>query len=105
MYSYVIEVADSESDLGLFSTTLVSEILLFLRIRDTYIFQFNDLFALLFEEIHDLNFNLLNNTLLKVNTLHTPSMKKTLLVLGFCKPVPKILHKMHKEQLVFRDIK
>ena len=32
MYSYVIEVADSESDLGLHGKALVSEILLFLRI-------------------------------------------------------------------------
>ena len=38
VYSYVIEVADSESDLGFFSTALVSEIFLFLRIRVTYIF-------------------------------------------------------------------
>ena len=38
-------------------------------------FQFNDFlhYYSLFEEIHVLNFNLLNNTLLKVNTLHAPS--------------------------------
>ena len=35
VYSYVIEVADSESDLGLHCRALVSEILLFLRIRVT----------------------------------------------------------------------
>ena len=42
MYSYVIEVADSESDLGLHGKALGSEILLFIRIRITKIFQFND---------------------------------------------------------------
>ena len=35
MYSYVIELADSESDRGFFSTALVSEIMVFLRIRVT----------------------------------------------------------------------
>ena len=34
VYSYVIEVADSESDLGLFSTTLVSEIFAFYDILE-----------------------------------------------------------------------
>ena len=38
VYSYVIELADSESDLGLFSTALVSEIMVFFRIRVTCIF-------------------------------------------------------------------
>ena len=38
VYSYVIEVADSESDLGLHDKPLVSEILIFLRIRVTCIF-------------------------------------------------------------------
>ena len=61
MYSYVIEVADSESDFGLHDKTLVSEILLFIRIRVTYFaissnkiniyLRLNDLFAPLFEEI------------------------------------------------------
>ena len=41
VYSYVIEVADSEYQLHLHYKALVSEILLFLRIRVTYIFQFN----------------------------------------------------------------
>ena len=35
VYSYVIEIADSESDLGLHSRNLVSEIFLFLRLRVT----------------------------------------------------------------------
>ena len=43
VYSYVIEVADSESELGMFSTALVLEVLLFLRIRVTCIFQLDDL--------------------------------------------------------------
>ena len=34
-YCYVIEVADSKSDLGLHSKTLISKILLFLRIKMT----------------------------------------------------------------------
>ena len=38
VYSYVIEVADSESDLGLHGRALVSEIMVFLRIRVTCIF-------------------------------------------------------------------
>ena len=38
VYSYVIEVADSESDFGLHIKALVSEILLFILIRLTYIF-------------------------------------------------------------------
>ena len=38
VYSYVIELADFESDLGFFSTALVSEIMVFLRIRVTCIF-------------------------------------------------------------------
>ena len=38
MYSYVIELADSESDLGFFNSALVSEIMVFLRIRVTCIF-------------------------------------------------------------------
>ena len=33
MYSYVIEVADSESDLGFFSTALVSEIFAFYHLE------------------------------------------------------------------------
>ena len=41
VYSYIIEVPDSEYDFDLFSTTLVSKILLFLRIRVSYIFQYN----------------------------------------------------------------
>ena len=44
VYSYVIEVAYSESDLGLHGKPLVSEIFVFLRIRVTCIFQLNDLF-------------------------------------------------------------
>ena len=48
VYSYVFEVADSESDLGSHGKALVSEIMVFLRIRVTCIFQLNDLFALLF---------------------------------------------------------
>ena len=61
VYSYVIEVADSESDFGLHNKTLVSEILLFIRIRVTHFaiysnkiniyLQLKDFFALLFEEI------------------------------------------------------
>ena len=34
MYFYVIEVADSESDLGLFSTALVSEIFAFYHLLE-----------------------------------------------------------------------
>ena len=34
MYSYVIEVADSESDLGLFSTALISEIFAFYHLLE-----------------------------------------------------------------------
>ena len=45
VYSYVIEVADSESDLGLHGKTLVLKILIFLRIRSLYIFVFGDLFC------------------------------------------------------------
>ena len=45
VYSYVIEVADSESDLGLHGRALVSEIMVFFRIRVTCIFQLNDLFC------------------------------------------------------------
>ena len=45
VYSYVIEVADSESDLGLHGRGLVSEIMVSLRIRVTCIFQLNDLFC------------------------------------------------------------
>ena len=41
MYSYVIEVADSESDLGLFSTTLGN--ITISSNKSTYIFQFIDL--------------------------------------------------------------
>ena len=44
VYSYVIEVADSESDLGLHGKPLVSKKMVFLRIRVTCIFQLNDLF-------------------------------------------------------------
>ena len=33
VYSYVIEVADSESDFGLFSTALVSEIIAFYHLK------------------------------------------------------------------------
>ena len=36
VYSYVIEVADSESDFGLHKKALVSEILLFIRIKVTH---------------------------------------------------------------------
>ena len=39
VYYYVIEVADSESDLGLHGKPLVSEKMAFLRIRVTCIFQ------------------------------------------------------------------
>ena len=35
MYSYVIKVADSESNLGLHGKALVSEILIFLQIKMT----------------------------------------------------------------------
>ena len=75
VYSYVIEVADSESDLGLHGKALVSEILVFLRIRVTCIFQLNDLFALLFEKMHLLIHPQIKypTYTLKVNTLHTPS--------------------------------
>ena len=38
VYSYVTDVADSESDLGLHGRALVSEIMVFLRIRVTCIF-------------------------------------------------------------------
>ena len=38
MYSYVIELADSKSDLVFFSSALVSEIMVFLRIRVTCMF-------------------------------------------------------------------
>ena len=51
VYSYVIEAADSKSDLGLYGRALVSEMMVFLRIRVTCIFQLNDLFALLFEKM------------------------------------------------------
>ena len=34
MYSYVIEVADSESDLGLFNRGLVSEIFAFYHLQE-----------------------------------------------------------------------
>ena len=44
VYSYVIEVADSESDLDLHGKPLVSEIMVFLRIRVTCIFLLNDFF-------------------------------------------------------------
>ena len=40
VYSYVIEVADSESDFGLHNKALVSEILLFIRIKVTNILLF-----------------------------------------------------------------
>ena len=52
VYSYVIEVADFESDLDLNGRPLVSEIMVFLRNRVTCIFQLNDLFKLLFKKIH-----------------------------------------------------
>ena len=45
VYSYVIEVADPESDLGLHGRALVSEIMVFLRIRVTCIFLLNDRFC------------------------------------------------------------
>ena len=59
VYSYVIEIADSESKFDMHGKALVSEILLFIRIKVTYIssnkinmyLQLNDFFALLFEEI------------------------------------------------------
>ena len=61
MYFYVIEVADSESNFDLHKKALVSEILLFIRIKVTHFaissnkiniyLQLNDFFALLFEEI------------------------------------------------------
>ena len=44
VYSYVIEVADSEYQLLFSHKLLVSEILLFLRIRVSYIYAFCDLF-------------------------------------------------------------
>ena len=46
VYSYVIEVADSEFDLGLHGKALVSEILVFFRIRFTCFFQFINFFSL-----------------------------------------------------------
>ena len=49
-FSYVIEVADSESDLGLHNTTLVSELLAFVRIRVSYIFDFGYLFPITIRE-------------------------------------------------------
>ena len=44
VYSYVIEVADSESDLGLHGKALDSAIMVFLRIRVTCIVQLSDLY-------------------------------------------------------------
>ena len=75
VYSYVIEVADSESDLGLHGKPLVSEKMVFLRIRVTCIFQLNDLFALLFEKMHLLIYTLKVNTYIHPQSkyLHTPS--------------------------------
>ena len=45
VYSYVIEVADSESELGLHGKALVLKIMVFLQIRVTCIFQLNDLYC------------------------------------------------------------
>ena len=72
VYSYVIEVADSKSDLVLHGRALVSEIMVFLRIRVTCIFQLNDFFCTTIREIASIN------TPSKVNTLHTPSKVNTL---------------------------
>ena len=76
VYSYVIEVADSESDLSLLGKPLASEIFIFLRIRVTCIFQLNDLFCTTIRKIASINIHPQSKYpiyTLKVNTLHTPS--------------------------------
>ena len=55
VYSYVIEDADSESNLGLHGRALVSEIMVFLRIRVTCIVQLNDLFCTTIRENASIN--------------------------------------------------
>ena len=69
VYSYVIQVADSESDLGLHGKALVSEILIFLQLRVTY-------FSIKRQSIRgnaSINTPSKKITPSKVNTLHTPS--------------------------------